>query len=161
MLPQPYLLGVPPPPLNPPGGTGWMSPYYPAPMYDTSVPTFVHHVTPPTPSAANNNGNGTVKSGNNRNSPAPPPHHMSHPPVSNSGYCQNHSPVQSVNNSAAMQQQQHVVSYHLQQGEVISLQLGDGQVEVIQGRTSIFSFYKFYQYLCTLISDHTLRIFHK
>ena len=141
MFPQPYLKGVPPPPLNPPGGTGWMSPYYPAPMYDTSVPTFVHHVTPPTPSAANNNnGNGTGKSGNNRNSPAPPPHHMSHPPVSNSGYCQNHSPVQSVNNSGGMQQQQqHVVSYHLQQGEVISIQLGDGQVEVIQGRTSIFS----------------------
>jgi hypothetical protein len=33
------------------------------------------------------------------------------------------------------QQQQHVVNYHVHQGEVISLQLGDGNMQVIPGRT--------------------------
>ena len=29
----------------------------------------------------------------------------------------------------------HVVNYHVHQGEVVSLQMGDGQVEVIHGKT--------------------------
>ena len=150
--------GIPPPPLNPPNGPVLYNPYYP-PMYDgsaTGIPTFIHHVTPPTPSGnSNNNSNANNTSGKsgggNRMSPAPPPHHLVHPPVSSGvSYCQNHSPSVSSTaspvsscqgNSAGMQQQQHpqqhVVSYHLQQGEVISLQLGDGQVEVIQGRIEL------------------------
>jgi len=147
--------GIPPPPLNPASGTAWISPYYPGPIYDSSgIPTFVHHVTPPTPSAttANNSGNTNSSSGakstNNRMSPAPQ-HLVQHPAASSAPtFCHNHSPaavslagspVSSCPNSSGLQQQppqqQHVVSYHLQQGEVISLQLGDGQVEVIQGRT--------------------------
>ena len=151
--------GIPPPPLNPGSGTAWINPYYPGPIYDSSgIPTFVHHVTPPTPSATtgnNNNAGGTGGSGgaksagSNRMSPAPQ-HLVQHPAVSSAPtFCQNHSPaavssagapVNSCPNSSGLHQQppqqQHVVSYHLQQGEVISLQLGDGQVEVIQGRTN-------------------------
>ena len=31
----------------------------------------------------------------------------------------------------------HVVNYHVHQGEVVSLQMGDGQTEVIHGKTSV------------------------
>ena len=135
--------GVPTPPLNP-AGTAWMSPYYPAPIYDGTgggIPTFVHHVTPPTPSATTVGGTGMNtasnntshnKSGSNRMSPSPQQQHLVHPPANNTSYCQNHSGLQ-----AHPPPQQHVVSYHLQHGEVISLQLGDGQVEVIQGKNDL------------------------
>ena len=157
--------GVPPPPLNPVTGPAWIGSYYPAPIYDNTaaaIPTFVHHVTPPTPSATTANtsiGSSTSgnlnscsttttnsKSGGNRMSPSPQQQqHLVHPPISSTSFCQNHHPVsgQICPNAAAMQphqpppqQPQHVVSYHLQHGEVISLQLGDGQVEVIQGKTN-------------------------
>jgi hypothetical protein len=37
-------------------------------------------------------------------------------------------------NSSEVQPQQYEVEYHLHQGEMISLQLGDGRVEIIPGK---------------------------
>ena len=60
-----------------------------------------------------------VTSGVSHPHPPPPPTVMAPPP----------------HVTSPQSQAPHVVNYHVHQGEVVSLQMGDGQVEVIHGKT--------------------------
>jgi hypothetical protein len=52
-----------------------------------------------------------------------------------SSFCQNGGEGGGGGGAGAAACQQHIVTYHVHSGEVISLQLGDGSMQVIPGRT--------------------------
>lgn len=119
----------PPPPMGQPPPP-WISgtPYF----FDQSgagppggaAPPFVQHMCsmPPPPHLVPT----SIKNGGGRATPSP----SSSVAVSSSN---------SVVNSSEVQLQQYEVEYHLvRQGEVVSLQLGDGRVEIIPGKDFIF-----------------------
>ena len=62
----------------------------------------------------------------------PSPHSVTSGSSSPSSFCQ---PAAVAGNASTNANGQHVVNYHVHQGEVISLQLGDGKVQVIPGKT--------------------------
>ena len=129
--------------------------YFPphAPPYDQGV--YVHPPTGPPPNA----GVRPSGKGGSGGRYTPSPHSVSGSSSPNS-FCQNAAaaaaaaaaagnaplvtpiPASSAVNSGGGSgggggnNNQHVVNYHVHQGEVISLQLGDGQVQVIPGRNS-------------------------
>lgn len=120
----------PPPPMGHPPPP-WISatPYF----FDQSggatvppggAPPFVHHMcTMPPPHLVPTSGG--MKNGGGRATPSPS--NVASPTASTGNSV--------VSNSSEVQHQQYEVEYHLvRQGEVVSLQLGDGRVEIIPGK---------------------------
>lgn len=130
---SPVPMQQPPPPMHygytemtPAPGCSWVPCGSPYPTYQPSgapydVPTIVqapppNQASPPAP----------------RGRYTPSPHSVSGS-SSPSSFCQTSNSTTTATTTTA-NGGQHVVNYHVHQGEVISLQLGDGQVQVIPGR---------------------------
>lgn len=113
-----YVSGPPPPPVmghppRPPAKSSAGGRYTPSPhsMSGSSSPSsFCQNNNVTTTSVGGGAGSGSANASSNSNT--------------------NNSSSSSSNNN------QHVVTYHVHSGEVISLQLGDGQVQVIPGKTT-------------------------
>lgn len=133
-----YAYEAPPPPMGQPP-PGWVpaGPYIYAGAGENPAPFVQHMCTMPPPQ---------VVVSSSASSSRPTSSSRSTTAVSSSVSSTVSSNSTVVSSSEVHQPQEYEVEYHLHQGEVIQLQLGDGRVQIIQGKTLFFWFHsRFYK----------------